>query len=75
MRQFIRDLWYGEPVRVFAILAASGTAVVGFVDMPGWAKALVVALEGIAGAYGTRNLTHPEYVERVSEKRSRVAGG
>lgn len=66
MKQFFVDLWYGEPVRVFGIFAAFGTAVVAWTDLPMWADITIVGVQAISAWYGTRSLTTPEKVEKLS---------
>lgn len=66
MVQFFKDLWYGEPVRVFGLLSSVGVAYVGFGEPPTWAKLAIVVVNAVAGFYGFRSLTTPEYPERIS---------
>lgn len=63
MRSFFRELWYGEPVRVFGLLSTVGVAYVGFGSPPTWAKLAVVVVNAVAGFYGFRSLTTPAFPE------------
>lgn len=69
MKQFLKDLWFGEPVIMFSTLAAAGTALVAFTDLPAVVDAIIVGIQAIGGSYGTRKLTSPAKKEKLSPKR------
>jgi hypothetical protein len=73
MKAFLRELWYGEPVRVFGLLSTVGVAYVGFGSPPTWAKIAVVVINAVAGFYGFRNLTEPAHPEKLAVELEELA--